>query len=143
MQVVVFVKAGADSEAGALPSEQLIRDMMAFNEELVNAGVMKDGAGLKATSHAKRIRFDGENKTIVDGPFAETKELVAGYWIWEVASMEEAMQWAMKCPNPQTGNELALEIRPVIGLEDFGDVVPQDMIDLQNDLESRTAAARN
>lgn len=135
MRVLVFVKAGPDSEAGKMPSEELIRGMMAYNEELVNAGVMKDGDGLKASSHAKRILFDGDQKTVVDGPFAETKELVAGFWIWEVRDMDHAMEWALKCPNPETGNELALEVRPVIQLEDFGNV-PQDMIEKMDELEA-------
>ena len=136
MRVIVFVKAGPDSEAGKMPPEALIRGMMAYNEQLVDAGVMKDGDGLKASSFAKRILFDGDRKTVIDGPFAETKELVAGFWIWEVRDLDHAMEWALKCPNPETGNELALEIRPVIGLEDF-DNVPQDVIDKMDELEAR------
>lgn len=120
MRVMVIVKADAASEAGAMPTEQLLTEMGNFNEELVKAGVMLDGEGLKPSSEGKRVQFSGERRTVVDGPFAETKELVAGYWIWRVGSMDEAVEWAKKCPNPMgAGGEL--EIRPIQEMEDFGE----------------------
>jgi hypothetical protein len=120
MRVMVLIKATKDTEAGVMPSEQLLAEMGAFNEELVKAGVMLDGEGLHPTSKAKRIRFQGDKRTVVDGPFAETKELLAGYWIWRVTSMEEAVDWAKRIPNP-TGEEGEVEIRPVFEAEDFGE----------------------
>ena len=119
MKVMVFVKATKDSEAGVMPSEKLISDMMKFNEELVKAGIMKMGDGLLPSSRAKRIHFSGPKRTVIDGPFAETKELVAGFWLWEVKSMEEAVEWAKRCPNPMPGDS-DLEIRPFFEAEDLG-----------------------
>jgi hypothetical protein len=119
MRVIVFVKASKESEAGVMPSEQLLAEMGNFNEQLVKAGIMQAGEGLKPTSKAKRIKFSGSKRTVVDGPFAETKELVAGYWLWKVKSMDEAVEWAKRCPNP-TGQEGELEIRPLFEAEDFG-----------------------
>ena len=119
MKVMVIVKATKDSEAGVMPTEKLISDMMNFNEQLVKAGIMKMGDGLKPSSHGKRIHFSGPKRTVIDGPFAETKELVAGFWIWEVKSMEEAIEWAKRCPNPMPGDS-DLEIRPFFEPEDFG-----------------------
>jgi hypothetical protein len=119
MRVIVFVKATADSEAGLMPTEQLLADMGRYNEELVKAGIMLAGEGLKPTSQAKRIHFSGKNRTVIDGPFAETKELVAGYWLWQVRSMDEAIEWARRCPNPMPGDS-DLEIRPIFEAEDFG-----------------------
>ena len=119
MRVMVMVKANKDSEAGVMPSEQLLAEMGNFNEELVKAGIMQAGEGLQPTSKGKRIRFSGNKRTVVDGPFAETKELVAGYWLWKVKSMDEAVEWAKRCPNP-TGDEGELEIRPLFEAEDFG-----------------------
>lgn len=120
MRVMVIVKATKNSEAGILPTEQLIADMMKFNEELVKAGVMLAGDGLKPSRAGKRVRFSGGKKTVIDGPFAETKELVAGYWIWDVKSMEEALEWARRCPHPMPGEDAELEIRPFYEAEDFG-----------------------
>lgn len=120
MRVMVMVKATKNSEAGMLPSEKMLSDMGKFNEELVKAGVMLAGEGLKPSSDGKRVRFWGGKKAIIDGPFSETKELVAGYWIWQVKSMEEALEWARRCPDPMPGEEAELEIRPVYELEDFG-----------------------
>ena len=114
MRVMVIVKATKNSEAGALPSEKLLADMGKFNEELVKAGVMLAGEGLHPSSKGKRVVFSGGKKTVVDGPFAETKELVAGFWLWQVKSMEEALEWARRCPDPM------LELRPVFEAEDFG-----------------------
>ena len=119
MKVMVIVKANKDSEAGQMPSEQLLRDMGNFNEELVKAGIMLDGQGLKPTSQGKRVVFNGAKRSVIDGPFAETKELVAGYWLWQVKSMDEAVEWLKKCPNPHN-EESEVEIRPVFEAEDFG-----------------------
>jgi hypothetical protein len=119
MRVMVLIKADRNTEAGVMPSEQLLKEMGAFNEELVKAGVMLEGEGLKPSSAGKRVRFSGEKRTVVDGPFVETKELIAGYWIWKVKSMEEALEWVKRCPNP-TGAESEIEIRPIFEAEDFG-----------------------
>lgn len=117
MRVMVLVKASKESEAGQMPTEQLLRDMGNFNEELVKAGVMLAGDGLHPTSKAKRVRFSGDKRTVLDGPFTETKELVAGYWLWQVKSMDEAVEWLKRAPF-QNGDEV--EIRPVFEAEDFG-----------------------
>jgi len=120
MRVMVMVKATEESEAGIMPSQQLLTDMMKFNEELVNAGVMLAGEGLHPSSKAKRIHFSGSKRTVTDGPFAETKELIAGFWIWKVKSMEEAVEWVKKCPNPMNG-ESDIDIRQIFEAEEFGD----------------------
>ena len=120
MRVMVIVKATKNSEAGKLPTEAELAAMGKFNEELVNAGVMLAGEGLHPSSKGKRVQLAGGKKTVVDGPFAETKELVAGFWIWQVRSMEEALEWARRCPDPMPGEECELEIRPVFEAEDFG-----------------------
>ena len=119
MRVMVMVKATADSEAGVMPSEQMFAEMGRFNEELVKAGVMLAGEGLKPSSNGARVRFSGNQRTVVDGPFAETKELVAGFWLWQVRSMDEAIEWVRRCPNPMPGDS-EIEIRPVFEAEDFG-----------------------
>jgi hypothetical protein len=119
MKVIVMVKATQDSEAGVMPSEQLLTEMGNYNEELVKAGIMLAGEGLHPSSKGARIRFSGANRTVTDGPFTETKELVAGFWIWQVQSMEEAIAWVKRCPNPMPG-ESEIEIRPVFEMEDFG-----------------------
>ena len=119
MRVMVMVKATAESEAGVMPDEALMTAMGRFNEELVKAGVMLAGEGLHPTSRGARVLFDGPTRTVVDGPFAETKELVAGFWLWQVRSMDEAIEWARRCPNPHAGPS-ELEIRPVFEAEDFG-----------------------
>ena len=121
MRVMVIVKASKNSETGALPDTKLLADMGAFNEQLVKAGIMLAGDGLKPSSTGKRIKFVGSKKSVVDGPFAETKELIAGFWIWQVRSMDEAVEWAKRCPNPMPGEEGELEIRPVFEIEDFGE----------------------
>ena len=120
MRCVVFVKATQESEAGIMPSEQLMAEMGAFNEELVRAGVMQAGEGLHPSARGKRVAFNGPDRTVNDGPFAETKELVAGFWIWTVASMDEAVEWVKRCPNPMSGPS-EIEIRPVFEAEDFGE----------------------
>jgi hypothetical protein len=117
---MVIVKATKNSEAGIMPGEKLLRDMGRFNEELVKAGVMLAGDGLHPSREGKRVRFAGGKKTVIDGPFAETKELIAGYWIWQVKSMDEALEWLRRCPDPMPGEESEIEIRPVFEAEDFG-----------------------
>jgi len=119
MRVMVMVKATKKSEAGALPDERLLTEMGNYNEELVKAGIMLAGEGLHPSSKGKRVRFSGTSRTVVDGPFAETKELVAGYWLWQVKSMDEAVEWLKKCPNPHNG-ESEVEIRPLFEAADFG-----------------------
>jgi hypothetical protein len=120
MRVMVIVKATKSSEAGVMPSEKLLADMGKFNEELVKAGIMLAGDGLHPSSKGKRVRFAGGKRAVVDGPFAETKELIAGYWIWQVKSIEEAVEWVRRCPDPMPGEEAEIEIRPVFEAEDFG-----------------------
>jgi hypothetical protein len=126
MRFVVFVKATADSEAGVMPSEQLLAEMSQYNEALVKAGVMKAGEGLHPSSKGARVHFSGDNRTVIDGPFAETKDLVAGFWIWECASMQEAIDWAKRCPNPMPGDSV-LEIRRVFEAEDFGEAFTPEL----------------
>ena len=121
MRVMVMVKATKNSEAGVMPSERLLAEMGRFNEELVGAGIMVAGEGLHPSSKGKRVRFAGGNRTVIDGPFAETKELVAGYWIWQVSSMEEALDWVRRCPDPMPGEEAEVEIRPLFEADDFGE----------------------
>lgn len=119
MRVMVMVKATADSEAGVMPSEQLLAEMGRYNERLVEAGLMLAGEGLHPSSKGARVRFSGSSRTVTDGPFSETKELVAGFWIWRVKSMDEAIEWVKRCPNPMPGDS-EIEIRPVFEAEDFG-----------------------
>jgi hypothetical protein len=120
MRVVVFVKATVDSEAEIMPGSQLLEEMGRYNEQLVDAGIMLGGDGLKPSKYGKRIVFNGVGRSVVDGPFAETKELVAGYWIWEVRDMNEAVEWVKRCPNPMLG-ESEIEIRPVFEMADFAE----------------------
>lgn len=120
MRVMVIVKATKNSEAGVMPNEKLLRDMGNFNEELVKAGVMLAGDGLHPSSRGRRVRFSSGKKTVIDGPFSETKELIAGYWIWQVKSMDEALEWVRRCPDPMPGEESEIEIRPVFEADDFG-----------------------
>jgi hypothetical protein len=128
MRVMVIVKANEDSEAGVMPSEQLLKEMGDYNEQLVKAGIMLAGEGLHPTSKGVRIAFSGNKRTVIDGPFAETKELIAGYWLWQVKSMQEAIEWAKRCPNP-TGEESVLEIRPLFEMEDFGEQFTPELRD--------------
>ncbi len=120
MRVMVMVKATKNSEQGVMPNEKLLTEMGKFNEALVKAGIMVNGEGLHPSSKGKRVHFSNGEKTVIDGPFAETKELVAGFWLWNVKSMDEALEWARRCPDPMPGEESALEIRPVFEAEDFG-----------------------
>ena len=119
MRFMIIVKATKDSEAGVMPSEQLLSEMGKFNEELVKAGVMLAGEGLHPSSKGARVKFSGAKRTVIDGPFAETKELIAGFWLWQVKSKEEAIEWVKRCPNPMNG-ESEIEIRQVFEAEDFG-----------------------
>lgn len=120
MRVMVILRATKNSESGVMPSEELLTAMGKYNEELVKAGIMQAGEGLHPSSKGRRVRFAGGQKTVVDGPFAETKELIAGFWIWKVKSMDEATKWLRKCPDPMPGEESLIEIRPVFEAEDFG-----------------------
>jgi hypothetical protein len=120
MRFMVLVKADKNSEAGVLPDEKLLADMTKYNEELVKAGVMLAGEGLQPSSKGVRIRFSGDKRTVIDGPFAETKELIAGYWLMQVKSKEEVIEWVKRCPNPFPGTESEIEIRQVFETEDFG-----------------------
>ena len=126
MRFMVIVKATEDSEAGRMPTEELLTAMMKYNEELVKAGIMLAGDGLQPSSKGARVHFDGPGRTVIDGPFAETKELVAGYWIWQVRSLEEAIEWVKRCPNPMFGPS-EIEIRPLYDIEDFGDIVTPEV----------------
>ena len=126
MRVMVIVKATKDSEAGVMPDAQLLADMGRFNEELAKAGVVLAGEGLKPSSAGARVRFSGASRTVVDGPFTETKELIAGFWLWQVRSMEEAIEWVRRCPNPHPG-ESEIEIRPVFEMEDFGEALTPEI----------------
>ena len=140
MKVMVMVKATKDSEAGVMPTQKLLEDMGRFNEELVKAGIMLSGDGLKPSSVGKRVRFSGANRTVTDGPFAETKELVAGFWIWKVKSMQEAIEWVKKCPNPMPGDS-DIEIRPLYEMEDFGaELTPERR---EQETRTRERAAQN
>ena len=127
MRVMVIVHATKNSEQGILPRPEDFAAMGAFNEKLVKAGIMLDGDGLKPSKNGKRIRFSGGKKTVIDGPFAETKELIAGFWIWQVKSMEEALEWAKRCPDPMPGEESTLEIRPFYEVEDFGEAFTPEL----------------
>ena len=139
MRCMVIVKANADTEAGKMPGEGLLTAMGKFNEELVKAGVMLAGEGLRPSSKGARVRFSGNKRTVVDGPFAETKELVAGFWLWQVKSLEEAVEWAKRCPNP-TGDESVIEIRPLMEAADFGDELTPELKAHDERLRAQSAA---
>jgi hypothetical protein len=141
MRVMVIVKATKDSEAGVPPSKQLLTAMGKYNEELVKAGIMLAGEGLKPSSKGKRVRFSGSNRTVIDGPFAETKELIAGYWIWQVRSMEEAVEWLKRCPNLMPGDS-EVEIRPVYEASDFGENFTPELTEQEERLRERLAAKK-
>jgi hypothetical protein len=138
MRVMVMVKATKESEAGVMPNEKLLTDMGNFNEQLVKAGVMLAGEGLHPSSKGKRVKFSGDKRTVVDGPFTETKELVAGYWLWQVRSMDEAVEWVKRCPNPMEG-ESEIEIRQVFEAEDFGDEFTPELREQEERLRAETA----
>jgi hypothetical protein len=137
MRLIVFIKASAESESGQMPDEQLLTEMGKYNEELLNAGIILGGEGLHPSSKAVRIDFKGADRTVTDGPFAETKEVIAGYWVWKVKSMEEAIEWAKRCPNP-TGSESTLELRPIFEMEDFGDAMTPELREQEERLREQT-----
>lgn len=126
MRCIVMVHATAESEAGVPPSEKLLGEMMAFNEELVKAGVMLAGEGLQPSSHGKRVNFSSAGRSVVDGPFAETRELIAGFWLWQVRSMDEALEWVRRCPPPFDG-DCTIEIRPLFEADDFGEAMTPEL----------------
>ena len=136
MKVMMIVKATENSEAGVMPSQELLEAMTEYNEDLVKSGIMLGGDGLHPSSRGKRVRFSGAKRTIVDGPFVETKELIAGYWLWQVKSMEEALEWVRRCPDPMPGEESEIEIRPVFELDDFGDAATPDVREREAHLQS-------
>ena len=142
MRFMVMVKATKDSEAGVLPDEKLLADMGKFNEELVKAGVMLAGEGLQPSSKGARVRFSGAKRTVIDGPFAETKELVAGFWLWQVKSKEEAIEWVKRCPNPFSGTESEIEIRQVFEAEDFGAEFTPELRAQEERLRAQMAAKK-
>jgi hypothetical protein len=139
MRVMVMVRADKDTEAGVLPSEELLSAMLKYNEELVKAGVMLAGEGLQPSAKGARVRFSGAKRTVIDGPFAEAKELIAGFWLWQVKSLEEAIEWAKRCPNPMPG-ESELEIRPVFEADDFGDAMTPELRATEERLRAEAAA---
>jgi hypothetical protein len=138
MRVMVLVKATKDSEAGTMPSTELLEAMGRFNEELVKAGVMLAGEGLHPSSKGKRVAFDGPGRTVIDGPFAETRELVAGFWLWEVKDMAEAVEWVKRCPNPMLGPS-EIEIRPVFEAADFGEALTPELAEKEERLRAKAA----
>ena len=138
MRVMVLVKATKDSEAGIMPSAELFEAMGQFNEELVEAGIMQTGDGLKPSSEGKRVAFDGPSRTVIDGPFAHTGELVAGFWLWEVKDMDEAVEWVKRCPNPMHGPS-EIEIRPLYELSDFSDVIPPEVAETEERTREKLA----
>jgi hypothetical protein len=138
---MVIVKASNESEAGVMPDEKLLTEMGNYNEELVKAGIMVAGEGLHPSSKGKRIRFSGTNRTVLDGPFAETKELIAGYWIWQVKSMDEAVQWLKRCPNPHKG-ESEVEIRPIFENDDFGEAFTPELREQEERLRAEIEARK-
>jgi len=137
MKVAVLVKATKDSEAGVMPSAELLAAMGKFNESLVKAGILLAGEGLKPSRQGKRVHFSGERRTVIDGPFTETKELVAGFWLWQVHSIEEAVEWVKRCPNPML-TDSDIEIRPVFEAEDFGENLTPEVKAQEEQLRSRT-----
>ena len=138
MRVMVMVKATADSEAGAMPSTELLEAMGKYNEELVGAGIMLAGEGLKPSSQGKRVAFEGPSRKVIDGPFAETRELVAGYWLWEVKDMAEAVEWVKRCPNPMPGPS-EIEIRPIYELSDFSEALTPEVEELHERTRDKLA----
>ncbi|MBX9632195.1 MAG: YciI family protein [Burkholderiales bacterium] len=138
MRFMILVKATADSEAGVMPSEQLLTEMGRFNEELVNAGLMEAGEGLHPSSKGARVRFSGKNRKVIDGPFTETKELIAGFWIWKCASLQEAIDWVKRCPNPMM-EDSEIEIRQIFDAEDFGEALTPELREQEDRLRAKVA----
>ena len=142
MRFMIIVKATADSEAGVMPSEHMLAEMGRYNEELVKAGVMQAGEGLHPSSKGARVRFSGKQRKVIDGPFAETKELVAGFWLWQCASLQEAIDWVKRCPNPMPGDS-EIEIRQVFAAEDFGAAFTPELRQQEERLRAEVAAQQN
>ena len=138
MRVMVIVKANSESEAGIMPSTEMLTAMGKYNEELVKAGIMLAGEGLQPSDKGKRVRFSGRDRTVIDGPFAETKELIAGFWLWQVKSMDEAVEWVRRCPNPMEGESI-IEIRPVFESEDFGEAYTPELREQEERLRQQIA----
>jgi len=138
MRVMVLVKATKDSEAGIMPSTELFEAMGKYNEELVNAGILLAGEGLQPSSKGKRVAFDGASRTVIDGPFDETRELVAGFWLWKVKDMAEAVEWAKRCPNPMPGPS-EIEIRPLFEAADFGDALTPELAEQEDRIRRKVA----
>ena len=141
MRAMVIVKADKSTEAGVLPSQELLTEMGKYNEELVNAGIMLAGEGLHPSSKGARVRFSGNQRAVIDGPFAETKELIAGFWLWQVKSLEEAIEWAKRCPNP-TGEESVLEIRPIFEADDFGEAFTPELREQEERIRAQAASRK-
>jgi hypothetical protein len=142
MRVMVMIKATEQSEAGEMPSEQLLSDMLAFNEELVKAGVMLAGEGLHPSSAGARVLFTGGERKVIDGPFTETKELLAGYWLWQVKSLDEAIEWVKRIPDPMPGSEAVVEIRPVYEADDFGEELTPELRAKEAELRQQVEAGQ-
>jgi hypothetical protein len=138
MRFMILVRATKNSEAGAMPSQELLTAMMKYNEELVKAGVMLAGEGLQPSSKGARVKFSGSNRTVTDGPFAETKELIAGFWLWQCKSKEEAIEWAKRCPNPMPGEESEIEVRQIFEADDFGTEFTPELREQEERLRART-----
>jgi hypothetical protein len=143
MKVMVIVKATKNSEADVMPTEQLLTEMGKYNEQLVKAGIMLAGEGLHPSSKGKRIKMSGGKRTVVDGPFSETKELIAGFWMWQVRSMDEAIEWARRCPDPMPGEDAELEIRPVFEVEDFGSELTPELREQEQRLRAEVEQRQN
>ena len=139
MRVMVIVKASKASEAGEMPDERMLKEMGQYNEELVKAGILLAGEGLHPSSRGKRVRFSGAQRTVVDGPFTETKELIAGFWLWQVKSMDEAVEWLKRCPNPHR-EETEVEIRPVFEADDFGEAFTPELREQEERIREQAAA---
>jgi len=142
MRFMIFVKASKNSEAGMLPDEKLLAAMMQYNEELVKAGVMLSGEGLQPSSKGARVKFSGDKRTVIDGPFAETKELIAGFWLWQCKSREEAVEWVKRCPNPMPGEDSEIEIRQVFEAEDFGAEFTPELREKEERLRAQSAKTK-
>jgi hypothetical protein len=142
MRFMILIKADKNSEAGVMPDERLLNEMGKFNEELVKAGIMLAGEGLHPSSKGARVKFSGSKRIVTDGPFAETKELVAGFWLWQVKSKEEAIEWVKRIPNPMPGTETEVEIRQVFEVEDFGDAATPEIREREQRLRAQSAARR-
>jgi hypothetical protein len=142
MRFMILIKADKDSEAGVMPDERLLTEMGQFNEELVKAGIMLAGEGLHPSSKGARVRFSGAKRTVIDGPFAETKELIAGFWLWQVKSKEEAIEWVKRIPNPMPRTESEVEIRQVFEIDDFGEAATPELRDQEQRLRAQSAAQR-